>query len=173
MVYHDQRSHMLNKNAVNDFGDTPLHIAAKWGFCECYFIKNDVRSSVIQIFSGGEIVYCIKCHIDLIIMSSFLSDAIVELLLQNGADPQIRNRKNLIPVQLAHNVKVAKLLHKAVEVPVKFPSAATTAKQPMERRVSRSRLGKSKGMVKQGNTPVTKQPMGRWVSSCLNKQLQC
>ena len=34
LLYQDQGTAHLNVDAQDDFGDTPLHIAAKWGFSE-------------------------------------------------------------------------------------------------------------------------------------------
>ena len=34
LVFFDQGSGLLNIDATNDFGDSSLHLASKWGFCE-------------------------------------------------------------------------------------------------------------------------------------------
>ena len=35
-VLYDSKMSQSNIDEKNDFGETPLHIAAKWGFCECF-----------------------------------------------------------------------------------------------------------------------------------------
>ena len=32
LVFYDANVNMLNINATNEVGDTPLHLAAKWGY---------------------------------------------------------------------------------------------------------------------------------------------
>ncbi|KAK2152522.1 hypothetical protein LSH36_326g04083 [Paralvinella palmiformis] len=73
LVFFDQGSGLLNIDATNDFGDSSLHLASKWGFY-----------------------------------------SIVKLLLENGASPLIKNKKNHDALKYAHNDNIANLIKHAI-----------------------------------------------------------
>ena len=68
LIYYDQCATVIDANVANDFGDRPLHLAAKWGYY-----------------------------------------SICQLLLENGASAEVRNRKNLTPRDVAHNLRIEAL----------------------------------------------------------------
>jgi len=47
-----------------------------------------------------------NCNVKIILFT----ENIVSILLENGASPMIRNRKNQLPCQVAHNVRILRKL---------------------------------------------------------------
>ncbi|XP_067652042.1 ankyrin repeat domain-containing protein 27-like [Haliotis asinina] len=93
--------------AVDSDGNTPLHLCAANGHDDCvkaliFFDNNARRISINALNDIG--------NTPLHLASKWGYETIVKVLLENNADPNIRNRKKQTPISLTQNVNVQRLL---------------------------------------------------------------
>ena len=51
LVYSDQGSGLLDLDALNDFGDTAVHLAAKWGYSKCSNVHRPLILYMTDIYT--------------------------------------------------------------------------------------------------------------------------
>ncbi|XP_071091620.1 ankyrin repeat domain-containing protein 27-like [Haliotis cracherodii] len=93
--------------AVDSDGNTPLHLCAANGHDDCVkaliFFDNNARRICINALNDIG-------NTPLHLASKWGYETIVKVLLENNADPNIRNRKKQTPLSLTQNVNVQRLL---------------------------------------------------------------
>ncbi|XP_074646412.1 ankyrin repeat domain-containing protein 27-like [Tubulanus polymorphus] len=130
-------------NATDYHGSTPLHIACQKGHQNVTLMLLDKKAQVNAADNDGNtslhlctanghedclkaLVYYDRASLDVNAANDFGDTAlhlaarwgyynIVEILLENGASVEARNRKKLTPIQCAHNVNVSQLLIKTAK----------------------------------------------------------
>ncbi|XP_064640281.1 ankyrin repeat domain-containing protein 27-like [Lineus longissimus] len=146
-------------NPVDNDGNTPLHMCTANGHDDCvkalvYYDQGTHRLDVNAANDYGDT--------PLHLAAKWGYENIIEILLENGASVEARNRKKLTPINCAHNVKVTKLLmivaaaqddrHEKIRVDVH--GSATLAK----RRISVEDLIKAGKLQRRSSLGTTSPP---------------